>query len=148
MDNDKNEAISDNMGALIVIALFLITDITYLISTNDLRASVFSNQVHNGINALIASIIIAIIIILYFFRGNLNFYKNNKKLKVVTFIWIFLNLILVINIVIKDCQYIYYFGFTYKRIGVLVYLLLTLIGLFTTFIKVHRIFIMRLCSYS
>ncbi len=123
----------------VLILLFLITDITYLVSTTDLRASVFSNQVHNGINTLIASIIIAIIIILYFFRGNLNFYKNNKNLKTVAYIWIILNIILVINIAIKDYQYIYYFGFTYKRIGVLVYLLLTIIGLFTTTIKVKQI---------
>ncbi|WP_303316231.1 DUF4173 domain-containing protein [Flavivirga abyssicola] len=123
----------------ILIAFFLITDISYLISTNDLRASVFSNQVHNGINALIGSIVIAIITILYFFRGNLNFYKDNKNLKCVTYIWIILNLILIVNIVIKDCQYIYYFGFTYKRIGVLIYLLLTIIGLFTTSIKIKQI---------
>ena len=122
------------LNALIII--FLITDITYLLSSNDLRASVFSNQVHSGINALIASIIIAIIIILYFFRGDLNFYKKNKNLKLVAYTWIILNAILVINIIIKDAQYIYYFGLTYKRIGVLVYLLLTVIGLVTTFIKV------------
>jgi len=106
---------------------------------NDFRASAFSNQVHSGINALIASIVMAIIIILYFFRGNLNFYKDNKKLKIVAYIWIVLNMILVVNIVIKDYQYIYYFGFTYKRIGVLMYLLLTIIGLLTTVIKVKSI---------
>ncbi|MDO5970911.1 DUF4173 domain-containing protein [Flavivirga aquimarina] len=123
----------------VLIVIFLITDITYLISTNDLRASAISNQVHNGINTLIASILIAIIIILYFFRGDLNFYKGNKNLKTVTYVWIVLNLLLIINIVIKDCQYIYYFGFTYKRIGVLIYLLLTIIGLLTTLIKVKQI---------
>ncbi|WP_282134368.1 DUF4173 domain-containing protein [Seonamhaeicola maritimus] len=123
----------------LLIILFLITDFTFLFSTQDLRASVFSSQVHGGINALIASIIIAIIIILYFFRGNLNFFEGNKKLKSLAYIWIVLNAILVINTAIKDCQYIYYFGFTYKRIGVLVYLLLTVIGLATTAIKVNQI---------
>lgn len=125
------------LNALIV--LFLITDIAYLVSSDDFRASVFSSQVHNGINALIASIIIAIIIILYFFRGDLNFYKKNKSLKAVAYTWIVLNAILVINIIIKDTQYIYYFGLTYKRIGVLAYLLLTVIGLITTFIKVKNL---------
>ena len=81
----------------------------------------------------------AIIIILYFFRGNLNFYRGNKNLKTIAYIWIFLNMLLVINTVIKDSQYIYYFGFTYKRIGVLMYLLLTIIGLITTVIKVKDI---------
>ncbi|WP_203258984.1 DUF4153 domain-containing protein [Hyunsoonleella ulvae] len=125
------------LNALIII--FLITDISFLLSFEDLRASVFSNQVHNGINALIASIIIAIIIILYFFRGDLNFYKKNRNLKLVAYTWIVLNAILVVNIIIKDVQYIYYFGLTYKRIGVLVYLLLTVIGLTTTFIKVRNL---------
>lgn len=123
----------------LLIVFFLITDFTFLFSTQDLRASVFSTQVHSGINALIASIIIAIIIILYFFRGNLNFFEGNKKLKTLAYTWIILNAILVINTAIKDCQYIYYFGFTYKRIGVLVYLLLTIIGLTTTAIKVNQI---------
>ena len=123
----------------VLIIFFLINDITYLISTNDLRASAFSNQVHSGINALITSIVIAILIILYFFRGNLNFYRANKNIKTVAYIWIMLNIILVINIAIKDYQYIYYFGFTYKRIGVLIYLLLTIIGLLTTTIKVKQI---------
>lgn len=123
----------------VLIVLFLITDITYLITTTDFKASSFSNQVHSGINTLIASIIIAIAIILYFFRGDLNFYKDNKNLKTVAYIWMLLNALLVINIIIKDCQYIYFFGLTYKRIGVLVYLLLTTIGLITTSIKIKDI---------
>lgn len=123
----------------VLIILFLITDITYLLTSTDLRASSFSNQVHSGIYALIASIVIAIVIILYFFRGNLNFYKENKNLKLVAYIWIVLNALLVVNIIIKDAQYIYYFGLTYKRIGVLIYLLLTVIGLVTTSIKVKNI---------
>lgn len=123
----------------VLILFFLITDISYLLTSTDLRASSFSNQVHSGIYALIASIVIAIIIILYFFRGDLNFYKENKNLKLVAYLWIALNAFLVINIIIKDTQYIYYFGLTYKRIGVLIYLLLTIIGLVTTSIKVKNI---------
>lgn len=123
----------------VLIILFLITDFTYLTTSTDFRAPSFSNQVHSSIYTLIASIIIAIIIILYFFRGELNFYKKNKGLKVVAFAWISLNAILIINIAIKDFQYIYYFGLTYKRIGVLVYLLLTIIGLTTTYIKIKNI---------
>lgn len=123
----------------VLISVFLMTDIIYIITADDISASIFSNQVHNGINALIASILIAISIILYFFRGDLNFYKKNRSLKHVAYMWIILNAFLVVNIIIKDVQYIYYFGFTYKRIGVLVYLLLTVIGLTTTFIKVKHL---------
>ena len=128
------------MSALnLLITLFLITDITYILQTDIINASEFSNAVHSGINALIASIIFAIVIILYFFRGDLNFYKKNKNLKWLTYTWIILNSALVIVISIKNYQYITSFGLTYKRIGVNVYLLLTLIGLFTTLIKVLNI---------
>lgn len=125
------------LNALIV--LFLITDITFILTNEEVRASVFSSQVHSGINALIASIIIAIVILLYVFRGDINFYKENKALKRLAFTWIILNTILVLSIVVKNSQYIYYFGLTYKRIGVLVYLTLATTGLITTLLKIDKV---------
>jgi len=125
------------LNALIV--LFLITDITFILTNTEIRGSVFSSQVHSGINALIGSIVIAIIILLYVFRGDINFYKENTILKRLAFAWIILNVILVLSIAVKNSQYIYYFGLTYKRIGVLVYLTLTVTGLITTLIKIDKI---------
>ena len=125
------------LNALILV--FLITDVTFILTNIDIRASVFSEQVHSGINALIASIVIAIIILLYVFRGDLNFYKDNKILKRLAFTWIILNILLVVSIAIKNGQYIYYFGLTYKRIGVLVYLILASTGLITTLLKIDKI---------
>lgn len=123
----------------ILIIIFLITDITFILTNMDIRASLFSSQVHSGINALIASIVIAIIILLYVFRGDLNFYKDNITLKRLAFTWIILNVMLVLTIAIKNGQYIYYFGLTYKRIGVMVYLTLAVTGLITTLIKIDKI---------
>ncbi|MFP4845444.1 DUF4173 domain-containing protein [Winogradskyella sp. PE311] len=123
----------------VLIVIFLITDVTFILTNLDIRASVFSEQVHSGINALIASIIIAIIILLYFFRGDLNFYKDNIIVKRLAYTWIILNIILVLSIGIKNGQYIYYFGLTYKRIGVLIYLLLSATGLITTLLKINQI---------
>ena len=123
----------------ILIVFYLITDVISLNTINSTHASVLSSQVHSGINTLIASIIIAIVIILYFFRGNLNFYEGNKTLKVLSFIWIFLNAILIFLIAAKNYNYIISFGLTYKRIGVNIYLFLTFIGLITTFLKVSKI---------
>ena len=125
------------LNALIV--LYLITDVAFLTSQQDIRASVYSAQVHSGINALIASIVIAILILLYVFRGNLNFYDGNKSLKRLAFTWIILNILLVLSIVFKNGQYIYYFGLTYKRIGVMFYLLLATIGLATTLFKIYSV---------
>ncbi|WP_458629139.1 DUF4153 domain-containing protein [Winogradskyella sp. PC D3.3] len=124
------------LNALIV--MYLITDITFLTTQQDVSASVYSAQVHNGINALIASIVIAIMILLYVFRGNLNFYEQNTTLKRLAFAWIILNILLVLSIVFKNTQYIYNFGLTYKRIGVNIYLLLATIGLITTLLKINN----------
>ena len=123
----------------LLIILFIITDIATLISTEYTNASSMSALVHNGINTLIASIIIAIVIILYFFRGNINFYSENKTLKNLTYLWIFLNVVLIALIAIKNQNYITSFGLTYKRIGVHIYIFLTFIGLITTFLKVMKV---------
>jgi hypothetical protein len=125
------------LNALIV--LFLITDIIVVTTNMDVRASIFSEQVHSGINALIASIVVAIIILLYVFRGDINFYKDHTTLKRLAFAWIVLNTILVLSIATKNSQYIYYFGLTYKRIGVLIYLTLAVTGLMTTLLKIDKI---------
>ncbi len=123
----------------VLIVLFLITDITFIANNIEVRASVFSEQVHSGINALIASIVIAIIILLYVFRADINFYKENITLKRLAFSWIILNIILVLSIATKNGQYIYYFGLTYKRIGVLIYLILAVTGLITTLLKIDKV---------
>lgn len=139
LENEKQLGVVLILLLNILIILFLATDIYTLQNSHQLRASEFSYFVHSGINALIASIVLAIIIIIYFFRGSLNFYKKNNTLKNLTYLWIFLNVILVIITAIKDYGYINSFGFTYKRIGVLIYLFLTFIGLVTTFFKVNKI---------
>lgn len=123
----------------VLILLYIATDITYMLTSEATTGTELSILVHNGINTLIASIIIAIGIILYFFRGDLNFYTENKTLKNIAFSWIILNVILIILIAIKNQTYITSFGLTYKRIGVHIYILLTLIGLITTSLKVLKI---------
>ncbi len=94
--------------------------------------------VHEGTYLLILSIIISIIVVLYFFRNNLNFYKNNSLLKYLSFAWLAQNAILVISVAIRNYWYIYHYSLAYKRIGVIVFLLLTLYGLYTVFVKVKN----------
>ncbi|ARV16650.1 DUF4153 domain-containing protein [Polaribacter sp. SA4-12] len=136
-ENQLGIILMASLNALII--LFLITDVLYLSELHQMVASQLSEQVHNGVNALIFSNVLAIVIILYFFRGNINFFEKNKGLKNLTFVWIFLNLTLVIITTIKNIEYINSFGFTYKRIGVLFFLIATSVGLITTFIKVTQI---------
>lgn len=137
----KNEI---TLGSIIFAALnlllifFLITDVTYLFQLDITENIAYSKSVHQGVYALVFSIVCAIAIILYFFRGNLNFYKKNKPLLYLTYLWIGLNLILTLITCYKNYSYVAELGLTYKRIGVFVYLLLVLGGLITAGIKVAQ----------
>jgi hypothetical protein len=94
--------------------------------------------VHEGTYLLILSIIISIVIVLYFFRGNLNFYKKNKFLKIISFIWLGQNAILCVSVAIRNFWYIQYFALAYKRIGIILFLILTIYGLYSVTIKVQK----------
>ena len=122
-----------------LIILYLVTDFIFLFKIYQLNVVELSQQVHSGVYSLIVSIILAIVIILYFFRGSLNFYSENKKLKQLTYLWLLLNLAVSLITAIKNLEYINSYGLTYKRVGVLIYLTLTIIGLTTAFIKVSKI---------
>lgn len=80
----------------------------------------------------------AMLVIIYFFSGNINFYSKNKALKILAYAWIIQNTFLVFSVLIRDYHYINLSGLTYKRIGVLVFLILCIIGLFTVYIKVAQ----------
>lgn len=94
-------------------------------------------MVHEGTELLIVSIVLAMIVLLVFFRGNLNFYRQNKWLKWGAYAWLLQNAILVVSVLLRDYYYIREFGLAYKRIGVLFFLLLVIAGLFTVFIKIR-----------
>lgn len=98
----------------------------------------YSDALHDGTNVLIVSIVIAMVIIVYFFRGNLNFYSKNKTIRVLAYLWILQNVFLVFSVLLRDYQYVNALGLTYKRIGVFVFLLLCTIGLVTVYIKVAQ----------
>ena len=95
--------------------------------------------VHAGTYLLILSILISIAVVLYFFRGNLNFYKQNSFLKKLTYAWLIQNGILALSVAIRNYWYIQHFNLAYKRIGVIVFLLVTVYGLYTVVRKIqHR----------
>jgi hypothetical protein len=96
------------------------------------------DYVHEGTGMLIFSIVLAMAVLLFFFRGNLNFYKKNKWLRYGAYGWILQNAILVISVLLRDYYYIQHMGLAYKRIGVLVFLTMVLMGLITVFIKIYK----------
>ena len=123
----------------VILFFFMIGDASSLIHTENLQGgSSHSDQVHQGVYTLIFSIIVAISIILYFFRGNLNFYKKNQLFRQLSYLWVFQNLVLIGLIVYKNGMYVEAFGLTYKRIGVFVHLFLSASGLITTYWKVRQ----------
>jgi hypothetical protein len=95
--------------------------------------------VHEGTYYLIFSILLSMAILLYFFRGNLNFYPKNNLLKYAAYLWIFQNAIMGISLFLRNYYYIeFYYALSYRRIGVMIFLLLTFIGLVTMFIKIRE----------
>lgn len=97
----------------------------------------FSEYVHQGVDALIWSILFAISIILWVFRGSQSF-NGNKTNKILSYIWIGLNVWLVITAAYRNHLYISEEQlFTYKRIGVYFFLSCATIGLGLTYIKIR-----------
>ena len=83
----------------------------------------------------------AVGVILFYFKGGFNFDEKAAQLKRLAKIWIALNCVLIVSAVMKNTEYIAFFGLTYKRLGVYLFLVLALIGLMLSFQKIirHRI---------
>ncbi len=101
---------------------------------NDMNLSAY---VHEGAGLLIFSIVLAMLVLLLFFRGNLNFYKRNHWLRYGAYLWIVQNAVLVVSVLIRDYYYFLHMGMAYKRIGVVIFLILVMAGLITMLIKIH-----------
>ena len=116
------------------------------------KGQYLKQYVHEGTYLLIISIIISIVIVLYYFRGNLNHYPKQKLLKTLALIWLAQNALLVISVAIRNFWYIHYFALAYKRIGVYIFLCLTMVGLYTVWIKVRmkksRFYLLRTNSMA
>jgi hypothetical protein len=95
-----------------------------------------SQMVHQGVDALIWSIILAISIILFLFRGRLNFFAENRILKMLAYLWILQNIFMVFSTGCRNYLYISADGITAKRIGVYFYLGLCIVGLIYTLLKI------------
>ncbi len=114
-----------------------IIDILYIWTGKDLSDTQnLASRLHEGTYWLIASILLSMSIMLYYFRKNLNFYPRNQSLKLLAYCWIFQNMILAISVAFRTFHYIAVYGLAYKRIGVLIFLVLVFVGLFTFLIKI------------
>ncbi len=138
--NIKNEVLTGViLFTLLNILLLFVNalDVYYLGILKELPKGItLSQYLHNGTNALIISLVLAIGIILFYFRGYLNFYEKNGWVKMLSYLWILQNLILVGSILYRNSLYIGEYGLTHKRIGVYLYIAICTAGLVTTIIKI------------
>ena len=101
--------------------------------------------VHEGTYVLIFSILLAMSIVLWAFRGNLNFYVPGLPwLRWGATVWVGQNAVLAVSVGLRNYYYIVGTGLAYKRIGVCAFLVLTLFGLFTIGLKIWQ----RRTAYS
>jgi hypothetical protein len=124
-------------GLLLLVNLL---DFNFIFINRQLPANMtYSEFVHQGTSTVIASILVAISIILFYFRASLNFYTHSKTIKILANLWIIQNVLMLVSTAFRNDLYIAEYGLTYKRIGVYVYLLLSIVGLTTTFIKILKL---------
>jgi hypothetical protein len=92
--------------------------------------------VHEGTWLLILSILMSIGILLYLFRRNQNFHPKRKALQILAVLWLAQNFILGISVFIRNIHYMEFHGLAHKRIGVVIFLVLVMFGLFSMVRKV------------
>ncbi len=122
-----------------LLLLLNVLDISFLANGGNLPTDVnYADYVHRGVGTLIVSVILVIIITMYFFRGGLNFSEKAPRVRLWAAIWLVQNMIMLVSTSWRNTIYIDEYSLTYKRIGVYVWLLLTFFGLITTLWKVRR----------
>ncbi|KIC65210.1 DUF4153 domain-containing protein [Chryseobacterium taiwanense] len=99
--------------------------------------SQLSDETHERVIAVIFSIVMAIAVIMFYFKGAFNFDKNAGILKTLAKIWVVLNAVLIFSAIAKNTEYVQQLGLTYKRLGVYAFLIVSIIGLVITFIKIQ-----------
>ncbi|MEO7310502.1 MAG: DUF4173 domain-containing protein [Chitinophagaceae bacterium] len=131
-----------------VLCLILLNGLLLLVNVTDILYVWFGLRykpdmnwakfVHDGAELLVISILLAMMLVLFFFRGNLNFFTKNRGLRILAYAWIAQNALLAISVCIRNMYYIHHMGLAYKRVGLFFYVLLVLIGLLTIVIKIQN----------
>lgn len=115
-----------------------LTDIRYVwFGFDEAAQQDLKGYVHKGTYFLIASILLAMAVLFYVFRKNLNFLPRNKNLKTAAGIWLIQNAVLAISVCVRNGRYIDFHGLAYKRIGVILFLALVFFGLITLWHKIR-----------
>lgn len=138
IDSERVSGLISLSALNILLLIFILTynyEQFYQVTTS---ADSLSAETHDRVNAVIMSIVMAILVILFYFKNGFNFDDKAKTLKISAKIWIVLNGILVLSAMIKNSEYITGYGLTYKRLGVYAFLTMALVGLIFTYIKIQK----------
>lgn len=139
LNSERLSGIVSFLGLNILLLFFIVTfNYEQFVELPKATANQLAEETHERVGAVIASIVMAIVVIMFYFKGSFNFDKNAKWLKILAQIWVFLNAVLVLSAFAKNTEYVVNLGLTYKRLGVYAFLLLSIIGLVFTFIKIQK----------
>ncbi len=122
----------------LILAVVNTIDVYWVWFNFEWKGQYLKQFVHDGTYLLIASLIISILLVLYFFRRNLNFYYSNTLLKQLAILWLAQNALLAISVAIRNFRYIEYFALAYKRIGVIIFLMAVIYGLYIIYLKINK----------
>ena len=121
----------------VLLGIINLLDIAFVwFSRQERTASELSTYVHEGTWLLIFSIVLAMLVVLGFFRANLNFITNNQRLRQLAYVWLGQNAFLALSVGVRNGHYIHHYALAHGRIVVVFFLALVLFGLFTMYLKV------------
>jgi hypothetical protein len=137
----KNSLLAGTISLMLLNIILLIVnavDVTYLWLGFSYHAGFeWVGFVHQGAEILVISILLAILVVVGLFKGNINFYAKNVWLKRLALLWIMQNAFLAVSVGLRNYYYITHMGIAYKRIGLFVFVALVLFGLLTVAQKIY-----------
>lgn len=138
IDAERNSGVVSFLALNILLIIFIVTFNYEQFVEIPKTINQLSAEIHDRVNVVIFSIIMAIAVIMFYFKGNFSFDQKSETLKALAKVWVYLNAILVISAFAKNTEFIMNYGLTYKKLGVYAFLSLSLIGLVFTFLKIKN----------
>jgi len=132
---------SSGLVLVVLNLLFLVANIAdalFLWSAQALPADVsFKAYVHEGVNALIITVILSAIVLTAIFQQALNVVER-RELKILAYAWIAQNLFLIFSVSEKLRRYIVSYEMTVARLSTIIFLVLVSVGFILLTIKIAR----------
>ncbi len=139
MSEDNERFLGILLFALLNILVLFVNGVDLLFQFGDQvlpDGITFTSYVHQGVGMLIVNVLLAMLLVLFFFRGRLNYNRSYNTIRILAIIWLAQNILMLFFMAGRNNLYTETYGMTYKRIGLYFYLLLTAIGAATTALKV------------